>query len=82
MLVHHLATLFLLTFSWLTSLARIGTLIMLCHDVSDVLMETAKLFNYAQKRYPWCHLAADGVFLVFAAVFGFSRLYIFPLLDL
>ncbi|CAN0304989.1 unnamed protein product, partial [Hapterophycus canaliculatus] len=78
MLVHHLATLFLLTYSWLMSLVRIGTLIMLCHDVSDIFMETAKLFNYAQKRFHWCHLAADGFFLVFAGVFGFSRLYVFP----
>ncbi|CAM9192043.1 unnamed protein product [Ectocarpus sp. 13 AM-2016] len=78
MLVHHVATISLLTFSWLLSLVRIGTLIMLCHDVADIFMETAKLFNYSQKRYHWCHLAADGFFFVFAGVFGFSRLYIFP----
>eukprot|EP00903_Cladosiphon_okamuranus_P008001 g7720.t1 len=78
MLTHHVATLFLLTFSWLLSLVRIGTLIMLCHDVSDIFMETAKLFNYAQKRFHWCHLAADGFFFVFAGVFGVARLYVFP----
>lgn len=31
---------------------------MVCHDVSDVFMETAKLFNYAQKRFRWCHVSA------------------------
>lgn len=31
---------------------------MLAHDVSDIFMETAKLFNYAQKRYPWCHVSS------------------------
>ncbi|CAN0288957.1 unnamed protein product, partial [Ectocarpus sp. 12 AP-2014] len=100
MLVHHVATISLLTFSTCSrclknalvlcilpyllaavrsrSLVRIGTLIMLCHDVADIFMETAKLFNYSQKRFHWCHLAADGFFFLFAGVFGFSRLYIFP----
>lgn len=39
------------------SLVRIGTLVMLVHDVSDVFMESAKLFNYAQKRFHWCHVS-------------------------
>lgn len=29
---------------------------MLVHDVSDIFMESAKLFNYAQKRFHWCHV--------------------------
>lgn len=38
-IVHHAATIFLISFSWLVNYIRGGTLIMLVHDASDYLME-------------------------------------------
>lgn len=47
---------------------------MLCHDVSDIFMETAKLFNYAQKRFHWCHVSREVAWTLTAPLF--SHLYI------
>ncbi|XP_029624005.1 ceramide synthase 2 isoform X1 [Salmo trutta] len=72
-IIHHLATLTLLSFSWCVNYIRIGTLVMLIHDASDVLLESAKLFNYAK----W-ETTCNSLFVVFAIVFMVTRLIIFP----
>uniref|UniRef100_A0A8C5GUW7 Ceramide synthase 4b n=1 Tax=Gouania willdenowi TaxID=441366 RepID=A0A8C5GUW7_GOUWI len=72
--IHHLATIFLLSFSYCANYIRIGTLVMLLHDSSDILLESAKMFNYgsAWKR------TRDLLFVAFALVFLLTRLVIFP----
>nr|XP_020441680.1 ceramide synthase 2-like [Monopterus albus] len=72
-MVHHVATIVLLSFSWLVNYTRAGTLVMLLHDASDYLMELAKIFSYAGwKRTCNC------IFTVFAAVFIITRLVFLP----
>ncbi|CAM9605542.1 unnamed protein product, partial [Phaeothamnion confervicola] len=80
MAAHHAMTLGLILFSWLCSMSRVGALTMLLHDLSDVPLELAKLFNYAKanKRFPHARHAADGVFFLFAATFVMTRLYLYP----
>uniref|UniRef100_I3K8C0 Ceramide synthase 3 n=1 Tax=Oreochromis niloticus TaxID=8128 RepID=I3K8C0_ORENI len=72
-IIHHLATLVLLSFSWCANYIRVGTLVMLIHDASDVLLESAKLFNYAK----W-EKTCKTLFVLFAIVFMVTRLIIFP----
>uniref|UniRef100_A0A3B1K7J6 Ceramide synthase 3 n=1 Tax=Astyanax mexicanus TaxID=7994 RepID=A0A3B1K7J6_ASTMX len=72
-IIHHLATLTLLAFSWCGNYIRVGTLVMLVHDASDVLLESAKLFNYSK----W-ERACNSSFVLFAVVFMVTRLVIFP----
>ncbi|XP_062869084.1 ceramide synthase 2 [Trichomycterus rosablanca] len=72
-IVHHLATLSLLAFSWCGNYIRAGTLVMLVHDAADVFLESAKVFNYAK----W-QKTCDGIFTLFAIVFMVTRLVIFP----
>lgn len=50
MFVHHLATIGLITFSYINNMVRVGTLVMCLHDASDFLLEVRPqpLFpNYA-----------------------------------
>ena len=39
MFVHHLATITLITFSYINNMVRVGTLVMCLHDASDFLLE-------------------------------------------
>ena len=39
MFVHHCATILLLSFSWACNLTRVGTLVLIVHDVADIFLE-------------------------------------------
>ncbi|XP_049340817.1 ceramide synthase 6 isoform X2 [Astyanax mexicanus] len=73
MFMHHLATISLITFSYVNNMARVGTLVMCLHDAADVLLEAAKMANYA-KSQRLCNV----LFIMFALVFISSRLGIYP----
>ncbi|KAJ8387730.1 hypothetical protein AAFF_G00150310 [Aldrovandia affinis] len=72
-IIHHIATIFLIGFSYCANYVRVGTLVMLVHDSSDFLLESAKMFNYAGWKK-----TCDALFVVFAAVFLVTRLVVFP----
>ncbi|XP_072516567.1 ceramide synthase 4a isoform X2 [Salminus brasiliensis] len=72
-IVHHIATIFLIGFSYCGNYIRVGTIVMLVHDSSDFLLESAKMFNYAGWRK-----TCDSLFVLFAVVFLVTRLIIFP----
>jgi len=46
MLLHHLSTSTLLIVSYLNGYTKFGAAVMLLHDISDPLMEAAKMANY------------------------------------
>lgn len=71
--VHHVATITLISFSWCMNYIRAGTLVMFLHDSADYLLESAKMFNYAGWRR-----TCNYIFIVFAAFFIVTRLFIFP----
>ncbi|XP_077457407.1 ceramide synthase 5-like [Stigmatopora argus] len=73
MLVHHLATIVLITFSYANNMLRAGTLVMCVHDASDIFLEAAKLSNYAKYQR-----LCDGLFVMFSISFFIARLVIFP----
>ncbi|KAA0702885.1 Ceramide synthase 2 [Triplophysa tibetana] len=72
-IIHHVATITLISFSWCVNYIRAGTLIMFVHDSADYLLESAKMFNYAR----WKN-ACNYIFILFAAIFIVTRLIVFP----
>ncbi|XP_070567073.1 ceramide synthase 6-like isoform X1 [Ptychodera flava] len=74
MFVHHIVTILLISFSWTVNMIRIGALVIVVHDCSDILLEAAKMTNYGK-----CQKICDFLFLCFGIVFFITRLVIFPL---
>ncbi|XP_063147051.1 ceramide synthase 4 isoform X1 [Candoia aspera] len=72
-MVHHVATLLLISFSYCVNYIRMGSRIMILHDISDCFLEAAKMFHYLK----W-QKTCDALFVTFSAVFLFTRLVIFP----
>lgn len=52
MLFHHIITICLVGFSYFWGLHRIGMLILMVHDVSDVFLDYAKCFHYLELVFP------------------------------
>lgn len=73
MMVHHVFTVFLLLSSYYWNAVKYGSAIAVLHDISDPLMEAAKLFNYAQIT-----VMSHVFFILFALSFFFLRVFIFP----
>ncbi|XP_006803352.2 ceramide synthase 2-like [Neolamprologus brichardi] len=71
--VHHIATIILIGFSYIANYVRVGTLVMLVHDSADIILEVGKMLHYAL----WA-TTCDVLFVLFALVFLVTRLYVFP----
>ncbi|KAF9413888.1 hypothetical protein HW555_008038 [Spodoptera exigua] len=73
MFVHHIATILLLSFSWVCNLHRIGTLVLLVHDCADIFLDAAKAAKYANYQR-----LCDSIFAVFTVLWIISRLVVYP----
>ena len=73
MVIHHVAAVTLIVFSYATNETRVGSLTLLLHRLADVVLHLAKLLLYCNREK-----LANYVFIVFAFTFLFTRLYIYP----
>ena len=67
-IIHHVATLALLGLSYVCNFTRIGALVMWCHDISDIFLESAKLCVYAKPTIAKVPVA-DILFAIFGIIF-------------
>lgn len=73
MFIHHLTTISLLCFSWTCNLTRVGTLVMVIHDVADIFLEAAKMCKYTNYQK-----TCDVLFACFAVTWIVTRLGVYP----
>jgi ceramide synthetase len=73
MCAHHVVVLVLLSFSWITNLVRMGSLVTFLHDTADVPLEMSKIFAYI--HLPKASNCMGGVF---AVIWFVTRLFLFP----
>jgi len=74
MMAHHCVTLGLIFFSHSVSLMRVGSMIMLIHDISDIFLEAAKIFKYLGYEN-----MSTALFAGFLLSWVLTRLCYFPL---
>jgi len=74
MIIHHVATAALCIGSWFFGYFRIGSVVMLLHDVSDVPLDMVRVFGVLKLKAPQI---ASMVLTLLA--WGYWRLYFFPL---
>lgn len=70
---HHVVTVGLIFCSYVIGFHRIGLLVLICHDVNDVIFEFGKTFVY-RKKEPHTTI----LFLMVLVSWVISRLFIFP----
>ncbi|XP_052795327.1 ceramide synthase 3-like [Mya arenaria] len=73
MTIHHLATVSLLYFSWLCNFVRIGSCVLIIHDIADPWLSLAKMGFYL--KWDWLK---DSAFRMFAILWFVTRTFIFP----
>ncbi|KAA0193338.1 LAG1 longevity assurance 4 [Fasciolopsis buskii] len=73
LLLHHIATVGLMLFSYVANHHRIGAIVLVVHDIADCWMESAKMFKYVKK-----HRMAEIFFGVFMLIWVVTRLTYFP----
>lgn len=73
MLLHHVATVGLVSLSYYLGFLRVGSMIMVLHDPSDIILEVTKMLNYAE----W-ERTSTVMFVVFMGSWFLTRLVYFP----
>lgn len=72
-MVHHLATLGLIIYSYQVNFMKAGTMVFLLHDINDVFMECAKMARYTDAK-----VAPNVIFGIFTVTWILTRLVYFP----
>jgi ceramide synthetase len=80
MISHHFIAILLIVSSFLTNYTRVGASIFLLHDLADIFLEAAKVFNYSGKAkgHEICSRISEFFFVTFTLTFVVTRLVLYP----
>jgi hypothetical protein len=78
MFVHHLVTIFLVSTSYASNTLRIGLLIVLLHDASDISVDLLKMCNYCKLDGAKNLFLVEITFTLMMITWAYFRLYFFP----
>ncbi|XP_066153700.1 ceramide synthase 6 [Euwallacea fornicatus] len=73
MFIHHIASILLMSLSWIVNVFRIGTLVLVVHDLADIFLEAAKITKYAGYQK-----LCDVIFAIFTVLWIVTRLGFYP----
>ncbi|KJH46548.1 Longevity-assurance protein [Dictyocaulus viviparus] len=74
LIVHHFITIGLLSTSFAINFVRVGTLVLISHDLGDILLEFTKLTRYDRKL----KVLTNACFCVFLIIWIITRLIYYP----
>jgi len=85
MVLHHVCTIFLISFSLGMRFWAIGCLVLFCHDVCDIFLDLSKIFLYIQNRSNCskscsiiCEVGKTMGFITFVLSWIFFRFHLYP----
>ena len=78
MLAHHLVTLALIGLSYWFNTLRLGVVVMLLHDASDIVIDVLKLCNYLGLEGRRHFFAVEATFATNFVTWAYARLYLLP----
>jgi len=73
MIIHHIFTISLIGLSYIFGFHRIGILVLYCHNINDIFLESAKCLKYLGFI-----ISSNICFIFLILSWIYSRLYIFP----
>lgn len=73
--IHHVSTIFLLSFSHILNFWRVGLAVLLLHDIVDIFLYLVKFVNYSIFKYK--DAVQSLLFVIFASTYFIFRIYIF-----
>ena len=76
MYTHHLVTIALVALSYYYNYVRIGVIVLYAHDISDIIIDLLKLFNYCQLEGPKGLFLVELAFITNFATWAYYRFYL------
>jgi len=78
MYVHHLATIGLVAMAYTINASRIGIVVLIVHDASDIAIDLLKIFNYLRLEGKKGFFLVEIAYAATLALWAYFRLYYFP----